>query len=98
MSEPLAEADHNTLFKDKHMTEHLILAPLPGTFYRRPAPDAAPYVEEGNLVAADTVIACIEVMKQFNEMTAEQGGRLLAFLLADGDAVDIGQPVARVVT
>jgi len=98
MSKQLAEADHNTLFKDKHMTEHLILSPLPGTFYRRPAPDAAPYVEEGNLLAADTVIACIEVMKQFNEMTAEQGGRLLAFLLADGDAVDIGQPVARVVT
>lgn len=98
MSKPLAEADHNPLFKDKHMTEHLILAPLPGTFYRRPAPDAAPYVEEGKLVAADTVIACIEVMKQFNEMTAEHGGHLQTFLLEDGDTVDIGQPVARVVT
>lgn len=78
------------------MTEHLIHALLPGTFYRRPAPDAAPYVEEGSLVTADTVIGCIEVMKQFNEMTAGHEGCLLNFLLEDGDAVDIGQPVAKV--
>ena len=98
MSEPLAEADHNTLFKDKHMTEHLILSPLPGTFYRCPAPDAVPYVEESNLLAADTVIACNKMMQQFKEMTTEYGERLLSFLLEDGDAVDISQPVARVVT
>ena len=80
------------------MTEYLIHAPLPGTFYRRPAPDAAPYVEEGGQVGADTVIACIEVMKQFNEISAEHSGRLVHFLLEDGDAVDIGQAVAKVVS
>ncbi|PXX42290.1 acetyl-CoA carboxylase [Aquitalea magnusonii] len=80
------------------MPEHLIPAPLPGTFYRRPAPDAAPYVAEGSPVEADTVIACIEVMKQFNEMTAGHGGQLMAFLVEDGEAVEIGQPVARVLT
>lgn len=80
------------------MTEHLIHAPLPGTFYRRPSPDAAPYVEEGSLIEADTIIGCIEVMKQFNEITAELSGRLLTFLLEDGDAVEAGQAVAKVVS
>lgn len=80
------------------MTEHLIHAPLPGTFYRSPAPDAAPYVEEGSPVEATTVIGCIEVMKQFNEVTAEHSGRLLSFLLEDGDAVEAGQAVAKVVS
>ncbi len=80
------------------MSEHLIHATLPGTFYRRPSPDAAPYVAEGSQVEAATVIGCIEVMKQFNEITAEHSGRLLSFLLDDGDAVEAGQVVAKVVS
>lgn len=47
------------------MAEHSVLSPLPGTFYRKPTPDAAPYVDVGETVTAGTVIGLVEVMKQF---------------------------------
>ena len=40
-----------------------ILSPLPGTFYRKPAPDQPPYKNEGDTVAAGDVIGLVEVMK-----------------------------------
>jgi hypothetical protein len=48
-----------------------ILSPLPGTFYRRPAPDKPPYKDEGDTVAVGDVIGLIEVMKSFHEVKAE---------------------------
>ncbi|EOL9150776.1 biotin/lipoyl-containing protein, partial [Escherichia coli] len=44
-----------------------ILSPLPGVFYRKPAPDSAPFLENGDTVQESTVIGLIEIMKQFNE-------------------------------
>lgn len=98
LSKPLAEAVNNTLFKDLHMTEPLISATLPGTFYRRPPPNATPHEEEGKQVAPDTVSASIAVMKQCNEMTAEHGGCSLTFLQEDDEPVEIDQSVAKVAT
>lgn len=51
-----------------------ILSPLPGTFYRRPAPDAPPYKQVGDRVAVDEVIGLVEVMKMFNEIRSEIAG------------------------
>ena len=45
-----------------------VLSPIPGTFYRKPNPDAAPYVEVGSVVEADTTVCLVEVMKTFNEI------------------------------
>ncbi|HHC5532982.1 TPA: acetyl-CoA carboxylase, partial [Escherichia coli] len=51
-----------------------ILSPLPGVFYRKPAPDSAPFLENGDTVQESTVIGLIEIMKQFNEIHAETTG------------------------
>ncbi len=72
-----------------------ILSPLPGTFYRKPSPDAPPFAEVGQSVKAGDVIGLVEVMKQYSELVAEADGVLEAFLVEDGDAVEAGQAVAR---
>lgn len=78
------------------MAKHEIQSPLPGTFYRRSSPDANPYKEVGDPVAAGEVIGLIEVMKQFTELTADVAGMMGEFLVEDGDAVEPGQVVAVV--
>ena len=73
---------------------HEILSPLPGTFYRSPSPDAPPYKSEGDRVEVGDIIGLVEVMKQFNEITADASGRLDRFLVPTGDPVDPGQALA----
>lgn len=70
-----------------------IVSPLPGTFYRRPAPDKPPYKQEGDAVAPGDVIGLIEVMKTFYEVKAEAAGKVAKFLVVDADEVQAGQPL-----
>ncbi|APQ11277.1 acetyl-COA carboxylase [Pseudomonas oryzihabitans] len=78
------------------MAEHNVQSPLPGTFYRKSAPDAPVYVEVGQWVEPGRVIGLIEVMKQFSEVLAERAGTLQAFLVEDGDPVEPGQALATI--
>ncbi len=76
------------------MAVHDVHSPLPGTFYRRPSPDAPVYAETGERIQAGQVIGLIEVMKQFTELQAEHAGTLQAFHVANGDPVEPGQLLA----
>jgi acetyl-CoA carboxylase biotin carboxyl carrier protein len=58
-----------------------ILSPLPGTFYRRPAPDKPLFKSEGDTVTEGEVIGLIEVMKSFNEVKADKSGKIVGSLL-----------------
>jgi acetyl-CoA carboxylase biotin carboxyl carrier protein len=78
------------------MPLHDIPSPLPGTFYRRPSPDAAPFVEPGATVAAGAVIGIVEVMKQFNQIETPTGGVVAEILVEDGEPVEAGQPLLRI--
>ncbi|CAG9216606.1 Biotin carboxyl carrier protein [Burkholderia gladioli] len=78
------------------MAQHEIVSPLPGTFYRRASPDAAPYVEVGTQVDSDTVVGLVEVMKQFNDVEAGAAGRIAEILAEDGEPVDAGQVLMRI--
>lgn len=71
-----------------------IYSPLPGTFYRKPSPDAPAFVEVGQKVEAGAVIGLVEVMKQYSELQAETAGTIGAFLVEDGDIVEAGQVIA----
>ncbi len=73
-----------------------IPAPLTGVFYCRPAPEQAAYVEPGDLIAVGQVVALIETMKLFNEVTAELAGDLVSLVVRDGDLVEVGQPLMYV--
>jgi len=70
-----------------------ITAPNLGTFYRSPKPGAAPYVEIGQTVTADTEICLIEVMKLFTSLKAGANGVIRQICVADGDMVEAGQPL-----
>lgn len=72
-----------------------ITAPMLGVFYRRPAPGAAPFVEPGDAVDADTTIGIIEIMKLMNPVVAGVAGVIAAFEAEDGAPVQFGQVLAR---
>lgn len=78
------------------MPIHEVVCPLPGTFYRRPSPDAAFYVAPDGAVQAGDTIGLIEVMKQFTEIESPASGRVIDILVDDGDAVDAGQILIRI--
>jgi acetyl-CoA carboxylase biotin carboxyl carrier protein len=78
------------------MALHEILSPLPGTFYRRASPEAAPYVEAGASVESGAVVGLVEVMKQFNDVETNVAGRVAEILVDDGEPVDAGQVLMRI--
>ena len=72
-----------------------LLSPLPGTFYRKSAPDKPNYKEDGGTVAKGDVIGLIEVMKSFNEVKADFGGKI-TFAAENEEAVMAGQLLAEI--
>ncbi len=73
-----------------------IVAPMVGTFYRAPAPDADPYVKLGDMVEPGQVLFIIEAMKMMNEIESEHRGKVVEFLVENGEPVEYGQPLIRV--
>jgi acetyl-CoA carboxylase biotin carboxyl carrier protein len=67
-----------------------VVSPLPGTFYRAPRPGAPPFVDEGDAVGADTVVAIIETMKLMNSVHAGTSGRVARICLANGEFAPLG--------
>ncbi|MFN3937185.1 MAG: acetyl-CoA carboxylase [Gemmobacter sp.] len=72
-----------------------ILSPLPGTFYRSPAPDKPPYKADGDSVAVGDVIGLIEVMKSFHEVKAEVSGSNIRFVTDNEEPVMAGAVLAE---
>lgn len=68
-----------------------LLAPLPGVFYRKPAPDKPAYKSDGDTVAAGDVVGLIEVMKSFIEVHAEASGKIVRFVVGDEEPIMAGQ-------
>jgi len=73
-----------------------ILSPLPGTFYRKPAPDKPPFKADGDMVAVGEVIGLIEVMKSFIEVHADASGKIAQFLVENEAPVMAGDPLVEV--
>ena len=73
-----------------------ILSPLPGTFYRRPAPDKPHYKDEGDMVALGDAVGLIEVMKTFYEVKADVTGKARKFLAEDCTPVQAGDVLVEV--
>jgi acetyl-CoA carboxylase biotin carboxyl carrier protein len=72
---------------------HVVKAPMVGTFYRSPSPDAKPFVEVGQAVKEGEVICIIEAMKLMNEIDADASGTVKAILVENGQPVEYGQPL-----
>ena len=67
-----------------------VTAPLPGTFYRAPRPGADPFVQVGDVVSPDTVVAIVETMKLMNSVPAGTAGRVSRLCLENGEFTPAG--------
>jgi acetyl-CoA carboxylase biotin carboxyl carrier protein len=76
-------------------TAHLLTveAPMVGTFYRAPKPDAPPFVAEGDEVKEGQVICIVEAMKLMNEIESKVAGRIAKVVVENGQPVEFGQPL-----
>jgi len=70
---------------------HAVNSPLVGTFYRRPSPEEAPYVEVGTAVKAGDTLCLVEAMKVMNEIKADVPGVVRQICAEDGSVVEYGQ-------
>jgi len=62
-----------------------ITAPMVGKFYAALSPSDPPFVMPGTKVALGATVGLIEVMKTFTPVLAEEGGRLVRFLVENDD-------------
>ncbi|MBT0665644.1 acetyl-CoA carboxylase biotin carboxyl carrier protein [Geobacter pelophilus] len=67
-----------------------ITSPIVGTFYRAPAPDAAPYVEVGQVVEKGQVLCIVEAMKLMNEIEAEYRCKIVKICKENAQPVEFG--------
>ncbi len=77
-----------------HLVE--VTAPIVGTFYDSPAPDADAYVKVGDRVKAGAVLCIIEAMKLMNEIEAETAGTVAEVLVRNEEPVEYGQVLFRI--
>jgi len=73
-----------------------ICSPMVGTFYQRPAPDAACFVEVGSTVSVGQTLCIIEAMKVMNEIKAEVSGTIIAIVANDQTPVQFGDVLFRI--
>ncbi|MCU0651969.1 MAG: acetyl-CoA carboxylase biotin carboxyl carrier protein [Candidatus Omnitrophica bacterium] len=70
-----------------------IKAPMVGTFYRAPSPEAPPYIEVGQVIEPGQVICIIEAMKLMNEIKSEIKGKVVEVVVENAEPVEFGQPL-----
>ena len=83
---PSAPAEDNSKFVT-------IKSPMIGTFYRKPSPDKAPFVEVGSTIGKGDVLCVVEAMKLFNEIESEVSGKIVKILVDDMSPVEFDQPL-----
>jgi acetyl-CoA carboxylase biotin carboxyl carrier protein len=70
-----------------------IKAPMVGTFYRSPSPEAAPYVSVGDTIGIGQVLCIIEAMKLMNEIKSEVRGKIMDIQVDNAEPVEFGQVI-----
>lgn len=94
---PVQQGEHETTTDADNNIEEIV-APMVGTFYRKPSPESEPYVQIGDRVEEDSIVCIVEAMKLFNEIEAEVSGEIVEVLVGDGELVEYGQPLFKVKT
>lgn len=70
-----------------------VKSPIIGTFYRKPSPDKAAFVEVGDTIKEGDVLCVIEAMKLFNEIESEVSGKIVKVIVDDSSPVEFDQPL-----
>lgn len=77
--------------QDKDDGAATVRAPVVGTFYRAPSPDAPPFVEVGSTVSQGDPLCVIEVMKLFTTIHADTDGVIESIGAENAQLVEFGQ-------
>lgn len=80
------------------MGTQTIKTPIPGIFYRRSAPDAPAFVDEGATVKVGDTVGLVEIMKSFHPVVSDVEGIVVAFLVEDNAEVSPGQDLLEIDT
>lgn len=75
----------------------IVKSPLVGTFYAAPAEDADPFVSVGDQVKKGQTLVIVEAMKLMNEIESDFDGKVAEIYVENGQAVEYGQPLFRIV-
>ena len=94
---PSAIAAQTTVVVDESHIAY-IKSPMVGTFYTAANPQSPPFVKVGDSVHPEKTVCILEAMKVFNEIQAEMTGKILAILVANGEAVEFGKPLFKIDT
>jgi oxaloacetate decarboxylase alpha subunit len=79
--------------QDSSLNQKVIKAPIVGTFYRSPSPDAESYVEIGTVVKKGQIVCIIEAMKLMNEIESDIDGKVVEILTENAHPVEFGEPL-----
>jgi oxaloacetate decarboxylase (Na+ extruding) subunit alpha len=90
--QPLAPATPPT--KDDGL--HKFPSPMVGTFYRKPSPDDASFVEVGDIVKKGDVLCIVEAMKVMNEIQSDVAGEIVDVLVEDAHSIEYGQTLFKI--
>lgn len=74
-------------------SEHVVTAPMVGTFYASPTPGSKAFVEIGDEVKVGQTLCIIEAMKMMNQIESDKAGRITSIMAQNGDPVEFGQPL-----
>ncbi|QSB16342.1 acetyl-CoA carboxylase biotin carboxyl carrier protein [Natronosporangium hydrolyticum] len=96
LSEELTSVDE--LATAEQLAVTYLRAPMVGTFYHAPEPDAAPLVRVGDVVEAGQQIGILEAMKLMNPIEAEQAGRVVEVLVPNAAPVEYDQRLIAITT
>lgn len=81
---------------EKDDGSHQFTSPMVGTFYRKPSPDDAAFVEIGDTIKKGDVLCIVEAMKVMNEIQSDVSGEVIEILVEDSTSVEYGQTLFKI--
>jgi acetyl-CoA carboxylase biotin carboxyl carrier protein len=78
--------------KSKNNAEfHEVKAPMIGTYYQSPEPDAEAFVKVGDPISDGDILCIIEAMKMMNKIESDVSGTIERIMVQNGDPVEFDQ-------
>ena len=77
----------------RRANEHVVTAPMVGTFYSAASPGGKAFIEIGDEVKVGQTLCIIEAMKMMNQIESDKAGRVTSIMARNGDPVEFGQPL-----
>ena len=78
--------------KSKNNAEiHEVKAPMIGTYYQSPEPDAEAFVKVGDPISDGDTLCIIEAMKMMNKIESDVSGTIERIMVQNGDPVEFDQ-------